>query len=267
MTDRRSFGASPRRPRHGPQALSANVELDGADMRAVSSAELNKHYVGALLVACGAARASALTDVCTEMQVDAAISGEVIADLYIPQVARILGERWCDDETSFAQVTIGCARLTQQLRLIERADRSPIAHDAPQILILVADEVHHTLGATVLAGHLRRQGLGVHLWVGAKPSEFGTTLAQRSYDAIFMSASRGEHLESLRLLIAAARAHKDTPPIVIGGTILETLGPDQDIVALTGADYTTNTPDEALKLCNVRLPHHAPQPKHNMSTG
>jgi len=59
------------------------------------------------------------------------IPGEAIATVYIPHVARQLGDEWCDDKLSFARVTIGTARLQSALRLIGTEWTIPITPWAP----------------------------------------------------------------------------------------------------------------------------------------
>jgi MerR family transcriptional regulator, light-induced transcriptional regulator len=185
----------------------------------------------------------------------AGISDSDIADRYIPAVARRLGDQWCADETGFADVTIGTARLQGLLRDLGpewRADHAAPA-DAPCVIIAVGSEVYHTLGAVLLAGQLRRAGLSVRLQLGARPEDLTLLLRRLQVQAVLLSASCGESLESLRKLVDAVRTGPGpVPPVVIGGTIT-TMGQDGvDIAALTGADHVTNDPDKALALCGIK---------------
>lgn len=179
------------------------------------------------------------------------ISPEDLADAYIPTIARQMGEQWCVDQISFATVTIGTSRLQAMLRLLgpNWTGRSEEQHDAPAILLVVLQEIYHTLGAIVLSGQLRRKGVTVKLVLGCKPREVAERISRTNYEAVFISSSMGETLESLRQVVDAVRASTDTPPpIVIGGTILD-VETVEDVMALTGADYATQNPDEALRLC------------------
>jgi MerR family transcriptional regulator, light-induced transcriptional regulator len=84
----------------------------------------------------------------------AGIRREDIADFYVPEVARRLGAAWCEDRTSFADVTVGTARLQGLLREIgpdwfsdaRLGDRPPVC-----VLVVVSRDEFHTLGAMVLA--------------------------------------------------------------------------------------------------------------------
>lgn len=186
-----------------------------------------------------------------EAALDDGIAPEVIADHYIPAIARDMGEAWCADEMNFATVTIGASRLQAKLRDLGPAWSGDLAGavDAPTILLVVAHEIYHTLGAMVLAGQLRRKGMSVRLMLGATPGDVVARMIHSGYDAVFISASCGETLESLARIVKSVRQNKSSPPpIVLGGTILTTA---PDARALTGADFATNDPDEALRLCEL----------------
>lgn len=174
-----------------------------------------------------------------------------LSEQCIPAVARLLGDQWCEDELGFAGVTIGCARLTSMLRAVDLAYSPEPPITAPQILVLVGDDVYHTLGATVLSGILRRAGLCTQLWIGAEPATLAQHLDQAEFDAVFISASIGETLESVRLLVSTAKMACPTIPIVVGGTIIEDVGSPEEVQTLTGATLVTNNPYEAIKLCET----------------
>ena len=182
----------------------------------------------------------------------AGVTAEDMADHYIPAVARDLGEQWCTDQLGFAEVTIGTARLQAMLRDFGEswsADQG-MNPNASTILLAVLDDVHHTLGAFVLSGQLRRKGLSVRLLLGATAKNINESCEMAQYDAIFISSSTGNSLETLRKTIDSVRKAQTTvPPVVIGGSLVETTA---DMIALTGTDYIANTADEAIALCNLR---------------
>lgn len=182
------------------------------------------------------------------------IAPETIVDEMIPDLARDMGEAWCEDEMSFADVTIGVARLQSIVRELGTRWGSDMfgAADAPALLLAVPHDVYHTLGAVVLAGQLRRRGYSVRLVLGATGEEIARQMAQARYDAVLISSSRGTSLDSLRVLVDSVRQSAvPAPRIVIGGTILESR---EDVCALTGADHVSNDPDEALRLCDLSMP-------------
>jgi len=178
-----------------------------------------------------------------------------LADHYIPAISRRMGDQWCSDELGFANVTIGTSRLQAMLRELgpdwsgdEVADPS-----APVVMLVVLPDVYHTLGAMVLAGQLRRKGISVRLMLGARAREIVNKLQKSTCNAIFISSSRGERLESLRRIVDGIKtAISHPPPIAIGGTILEIEQPNE-LVALTGADHATSNLDEAVNLCGLTV--------------
>ncbi len=178
-------------------------------------------------------------------------SPEEIVDTYIPATARVLGDAWCRDELGFANVTIGSSRLQLMLRELSQfweGDGSTRA-DGPTVLLAVASDNHHTLGAMVLSTQLRRKGVSVRLILSAKPHEVAVAARRGGYDAIFLSASYGEKLENLRKIVNSIKQEQErAAPIVIGGTILADA---TDVRQRTGANFTTNDPDEALILCGL----------------
>ncbi|MEJ6403395.1 cobalamin B12-binding domain-containing protein [Yoonia sp. 2307UL14-13] len=181
------------------------------------------------------------------------LSREDMADYYIPALARRMGDQWCADELGFAQVTIGVSRLQAMLRQLGPEWASDRSADpcAASILLVVPRDVHHTLGAVVLAGQLRRRGLSVRLMLNAHPKEVADRVHRTRYDAVFVSASRGEALESLRLIADAVKTVMDRPPpVVIGGTVLDVHAVN-DVMRLTGADYATGHLDEAIEFCDL----------------
>jgi hypothetical protein len=120
----------------------------------------------------------------------------------------------------------------------------------------VAADIAHTLGGTVLAGQLRRRGLSVRLMVGARPEDLGPLLRQMRFDAVLLSASLGETLDSLRRLVDAVRlAVAASPPVVLGGTITATAGlTPGEIKTQTGASLVTDDLDQALAYCGLAVP-------------
>lgn len=183
----------------------------------------------------------------------AGIDAEAIAVQYIPHAARQMGDEWCQDTLSFARVTIGTARLQAALRLLgtewtARGGTDENPRNAG-VIVIVARDSHHTLGAMVLSGQLRRLGLSVRIAIGASTQELQTLFLTTAFDAVLISASEAESLDSLRKSIDVIRQSSSAcPPIILGGTILDQ---DGDIKAATGADLTTKDPFEALEFCGL----------------
>lgn len=183
----------------------------------------------------------------------AGISHAAIIDRYLPAAARKLGAEWCEDSMSFADVTIGSARLQAILRDL----RAPQVTDpgAPSALIVVPPEAYHTLGATVVADQLRRLGIAPQMAMGLKPLDLAELVESHDFNAVLISAASSQRLETVRELVNCVRKASRSPvPIIVGGTVTDK---DTDIRTLTGADYVSNNPEEALKACGLMIPTHA----------
>jgi methylmalonyl-CoA mutase cobalamin-binding subunit len=185
--------------------------------------------------------------------IDARIRPEDIADFYIPEVARRLGAAWCEDGLSFADVTIGTARLQGLLKEIGAAwaGDMQLDPDAPGLLVVVLADEFHTLGAMVLCGQLARLGASAKLAMGHSESDLLRTVAAGQFDAILISAAQGERLATLRKLVEKIRAASVRPtPVVIGGSVVTRV---IDIKTKIGADHATTDPREALRACGLRI--------------
>ncbi len=183
----------------------------------------------------------------------AGISAEDIADCYIPSLARDMGDAWGADTMSFAEVTIGVSRLQGMLRDLgpEWQSDKGARPNAPTVLLIVPQAEFHTLGASVLCGQLRRLGVSVRLSLDTAPEDVSMRVRAHHFDAVMISATKGISLEALRKLVEAARTAQDaSPPVVIGGTLLEL---HDNVADLTGSDFATNDLNEAITLCGLTI--------------
>jgi methanogenic corrinoid protein MtbC1 len=249
MADRRNINANKYTAAGVPDAASvAKVSLV-PDIASISDPEILLQLKNAVLDTL-----PETGNTVSRQLVTSGVHPDDLADHYIPEVARDLGDRWCSDKLSFAEVTIGASRLQAMLRSLGShwsGAFTPRA-GAASILLIVPQEIYHTLGALVLSGQLRRKGCSVKLALGSRPKDVADTVIGTTFDAVFISSSRGETLESLRLIVEAVKTSLlSPPPIVVGGTILE-VETKEIVTALTGADYATKIPDEALRLCGLQ---------------
>lgn len=177
-----------------------------------------------------------------------------ILDCYIPAAARELGARWGRDELSFADVTIGAARLQAMLREMGQtwSIAASAGSEAPNVMLIVPMEEFHTLGGMTAASQMRRMGLSVCLCLGQTEEEILQKIATRQFDMIAVSVSCRQTLDSVRRLIdSMRRVAGGGVPIVVGGHAVHEAA---DICALTGADHATTNPQEALRLCGLQAP-------------
>lgn len=176
------------------------------------------------------------------------IPAEVIVDDVIPKAARIMGEEWVQDISSFASVTLGASRLQTLVRELGArwvADEARLAQSA--VLLWVPPAAQHTLGATVVATKLRRLGHSVQYSPGHSES-ITDTLTRDVYDAVVVSASISDSVDDVQEVVTLAKAYNASLPVIIGGTILKQ---HTELAAMTGADVATNDIDEATSYFEV----------------
>lgn len=190
-----------------------------------------------------------------QQMLEMGITPEAIVDHYVPAAARRMGQQWEDDEGSFAEVTIGTARLqalVRELSAVWSADGA-LGSSASRgsVVVAVPLDTQHTLGASVLSTRLRRQGLSVRLALGVSPDALRAILGDGNYSAVFISSSPDDHgLDAIKSLVGAVRTFHDNPaiPVVLGGRVaLE----HQDLCTSTGAGLATCDLDEALSFCGL----------------
>jgi methylmalonyl-CoA mutase cobalamin-binding subunit len=181
----------------------------------------------------------------------ARISRDMLAEHYIPEVARRLGADWDEDRASFVAVNIGVARLQAMLRRLgsdwaaDDAERSGHA----TMLLIVPESEQHTLGAMVIAGWLRRRGISVCLRVAPTRVDLLALLAQRRFDGAMISVACNEKLDLCVELVRTLKAETGTPlRVAVGGSIL---GRCEDVAAATGADIVTNDLSLAIEKIGV----------------
>jgi len=110
----------------------------------------------------------------------------------------------------------------------------------------------------VVADQLRRLGVAPRMALGLSTLDLSELVESHDFNAVMISASLSERLETLRELVnCVRRASREPVPIILGGTVTEK---DTDIRTLTGADYVSNNPEEALQACGLTIPTHAVEP-------
>lgn len=183
----------------------------------------------------------------------ARVTPSMLADLYIPEVARRLGQGWEDDVLSFAEVTMGVARLQAILREVGStwsADRDGRV-SGPMLLLVLPQGEQHTLGAMVLAGWLRREGISVSMKIAPSLPELAHYVAERTFDGALVSTACNDRLETCRKLVKTLKeSSKGELKVAIGGAILHA---SEDVMRLTGADMATNDIGQALSMMGVSV--------------
>ncbi len=249
MPDQRSINVSTPKPAATPKDRAPASRDAGVGE---AFADLDQHLLTTLETAALSAE-RAECRIVVQDAVNAGFTAEAIVDLYIPEVARRLGDQWCADSLGFANVTIAVSRLQSMLRELG-LDWSGDAIGnaaAPTIMLIVPQEVYHTLGAMVLGSQLRRSGVSVRMALGLRHEDLATRLRRSNFHAVFISSSCSETLETLSRIVDVVKTSTvNSPPVVIGGSLLD-VETKENITALTGADYATKIPSEALELCGL----------------
>ncbi|WP_444665901.1 cobalamin B12-binding domain-containing protein [Cereibacter changlensis] len=185
----------------------------------------------------------------------ARIGPAALADLYIPEVARRLGQGWHEDSASFAEVSIGAARLQAILRGLAEgwtADDGG-ARDGPTALVLMPPGEQHTLGAMLATARLRRAGVSVCLRIGPEVSELRALFARRGFDAVLLSVATTDKLEVCGKLVKTVKDFSgNRVPVAVGGAALVGNGEASPwLGADLGADIVTSDLDVALQACGL----------------
>ncbi len=184
----------------------------------------------------------------------ARVTNAALADVYIPEVARRLGVAWDEDRLSFTVVTIGVARLQAILREIGAnwiANETAPGEIATVLLILPATE-QHTLGAFVIAGWLRRNGISVRLSIAPSLADLTELLAIRRFDGAMISVATEDKLELCASLIKTLKSEStNSLRVAVGGAVL---AQGHYVARSIGADVVTNDLTEAVCALGLTLP-------------
>ena len=167
-----------------------------------------------------------------------------IVDYCIPQAARDLGEGWVEDRLSFAEVSIGSARLYTLCKAISAGwDNLRPPANTRSILLTTVDREDHILGPAVLADQLRRRGHSVHRLSNGTGPVIAEKLRNGRFDGLMISASTTHALETSGSVIKHVRGAGCDVPIILGGHALSL---NAQKAMGTGADVVTNDIEDAL---------------------
>ncbi len=180
------------------------------------------------------------------------LSVDAVIDIYIPSVARLLGDMWKEDDIDFATVTVGSLRLQSLLSIasVESLDFIRPVDDALAMLVVVPLGEDHSLGAFVLAAQLRRLGTRVDLSFCETPSDLVSRFVCDRPDMVLFTAAGRATLESISGTVRRfGKVTSDMPPIVVGGF----LGESEDVaMELSRADLVSKSAKEVVTLAMNR---------------
>lgn len=181
------------------------------------------------------------------------VSPDAIVDEVIPATARYIGKLWGDDRLSFADVTIGTARLQETVRAMSNRHLDQDPTEGPRILLIVPRTENHTLGIFVLSEQFRRLGCSVHIAVGALERDIVAMVRRTPFDMIGISAGSRRSLTAVRDIVKGLRTNVPrNNKIVLGGAVTDL---DVDLKLSTGVDYVCGSVEDALFKCNIEMAH------------
>jgi methanogenic corrinoid protein MtbC1 len=223
-----------------------------ADRSAKTVSELRETLVSELIAAATSGTKEAFSMLLAEMR-RSRISLAALADIYIPEAARRLGQAWQDDQLSWMDVSIGAGRMQSLLREIGLAWSADQADDTGNgtVMLIVPDREQHTLGPMVAMGQMRRYGISVCLRIAPNNNELRIIVASRKFDGIFISVSTKDKFDDVRKTVQFLKSvMKPACPIIVGGAVMSKV---ENLAALTGGDYSSNDIGAALEVIGLKF--------------
>lgn len=148
----------------------------------------------------------------------------LVTDVLEPS-ARRLGDLWCSDDCTEADLSIGLARLQTFLRRLDHSSTPPLRSPHGIVLVAPLPGECHFLGAILDAEMLWQSGWQPHCEFPDSDESLHDLLRAHWFDALDLSLSvafRREHrLESMATMIERARAVSLNPRlrVIVGGRV------------------------------------------------
>jgi MerR family transcriptional regulator, light-induced transcriptional regulator len=183
-----------------------------------------------------------------ELVLEARLSGMSIDMVYLGYLAasaRRLGERWDEDRTTSAQMTIAAGRMYAIMRGLRQAFASDqyLKTDSPRAMFASTPGETHTLGVTMAADFFRRRGWQIDLRTGLTHHELLSAAETSAYPIIGVSASSERMVFPLARLIVALRITSPSAWIMVSGKIIDLV---PEILTMVDADGIAGDAEAAL---------------------
>jgi methylmalonyl-CoA mutase cobalamin-binding subunit len=181
------------------------------------------------------------------------ISIKEVFEVYIPDVARLLGDYWVNSKLSFVEVTLATSRLQTLAREFERLYIGSINSGAhgPEILIVTPKGEQHTFGAQMASRKFRRLGASPYLSINHGKSEIKKILNKQDFKLVGLSISDYKLCDQQSELSSTiAMIKKLKIPIVAGGSIVQS---SSSFLENLNVDLITDDAVHALSYFNISL--------------
>lgn len=169
---------------------------------------------------------------------------------YLSAASRLLGEWWENNEATFADVTIGVARIFGIVRRL-RPYFAPqdIREDRTAVFAAVPGD-DHTLGITMATDLFRKEGWIVDLKVSEEHDQLVDWISDANPALVGFSAGGEGSLAELARLVIAVRVSAPGSLIAVGGQLARI---DPHLADTVGADVLVDEADQAVELVEAVL--------------
>lgn len=183
------------------------------------------------------------------------VSGKEFIHSHAGDTARLLGDLWADNKISFAETTIGVARLQETVRTLAAShELDQMAGVGSEILLVAPEGEHHLLGLFIACEAFQDAGCYVHLAFGQSPDEIRQLAQKTQFAMIGISVSSNRTVKEARAIVKKLRSGlTKNVPIVLGGSLMTDSLRHDELIAETGVNHITCDPLAALRHCGVEF--------------
>ena len=154
---------------------------------------------------------------------DAGHSLDAIYLEVLAPAARMLGEMWEEDTTSFSEVTVGLSRLHRRVMELGPAFHSGRGTFQPgkHALLVAAPGEQHTFGLFMVTEFFRREGWEVSGEPIRTVSDLADTVQDNWFELVGISAGSAQRLEDVRTAVSAVRkaSRNHSVAVMVGGPL------------------------------------------------
>ncbi len=153
--------------------------------------------------------------------IDTGYSACQIVEQLLCECARELGEKWCSDDSSITEVSIGMVSLHKVLRDLDESLAEELGGAKPDqsILLITLSQDMHLFGAAVLESFFRNSGWHVRVEHNRSASSIVEDITNTDFSIVGISVNQTRHIDLCKNAITKIRQHsknRDTK-IIVGG--------------------------------------------------